>query len=128
MLSQQQVISKLETTISTKQKEVEDDLSKRIEENSANIKAYISENKRLARESTELKERLTKIELSHLGNNVIISGMQEQARENYATTKERVYDTIVAAIGGDDTSSALEVHKIEITCCSRIGHCQLNKP
>ena len=45
--SQQQVISKLQTTISTKQKKVADDLSKKIEENSANIKAYISENKRL---------------------------------------------------------------------------------
>ena len=45
--------------------------------------------------------------------------MQEQAWENYTTTKERVYDIIAAAIGGDDTSSALEVHKIEITCCSR---------
>ena len=56
--SQQQVISKLETTISTKQKEVADDLLKKIEENSANIKAYISENKRLTRENTELKERL----------------------------------------------------------------------
>ena len=55
--------------------------------------------------------------------------MQEQAWENYATTKERVYDTIAAAIGSDDASSTLEeAHKIEITCCSRIGHYQLNKP
>ena len=55
--------------------------------------------------------------------------MQEQAWENYATTKERVYDIIAAAIGRDDASSALEeACKIEITCCSRIGHYQLNKP
>ena len=55
--------------------------------------------------------------------------MQEQAWEIYATTKERVYETITAATGGDEASSALEeANKIEITCCSRIGHYQLNKP
>ena len=54
--------------------------------------------------------------------------MQEQAWENYATTKEMVYDIIAAAIEGDDASSALEeACKIEITCCSRISHYQLNK-
>ena len=54
--------------------------------------------------------------------------MQEQAWENYATTKERVYDTIAAAIGGDNLLSALEeACKIKITCCSRIGRYQLNK-
>ena len=44
-------------------------------------------------------------------------------------TKERVYDTIAAAIWGDNAISALEeARKIKITCCSRIGHYQLNKP
>ena len=55
--------------------------------------------------------------------------MQEQSWENYTTTKERVFDTIVAAMGGQDRSAVLqEARKIEITCCSRIGHYQLNKP
>ena len=52
--SQQQVISKLETTISTKQKEVADDLTLKIKENTANIKAYIRENKRLSKETLNL--------------------------------------------------------------------------
>ena len=127
--SQQQIISKLETTISTTQKEVADNLTLKIEENTANIKAYIRENKRLSKENIELKDRLTKIELSQIGNNVIISSMQEQSWENYATTKERVCDIIVATMGGEDRSAVLqEARKIEITCCSRIGHYQLNKP
>ena len=86
--SQQQVISKLERTISTKQKEVTDNLMLKIEEHFSNIRAYIKENKRLYVENVELKERLNKIQLSQLGNNVIISGMQEQPWENYSTTKE----------------------------------------
>ena len=127
--SQQQVISKLETTISTKQKEVADNLTLKIKENTVKIKAYIRENKRLSKENIELNDRLTKIELSQIGNNIIISSMQEQSWENYAITKERVHDTIVAAMGGEDRSTALqEARKIEITCCSRIGCYQLNKP
>ena len=34
--------------------------------------------------------------------------MQEQSWEDYATTKERVYDTIVAAMGGEDRSAVLQ--------------------
>ena len=56
----------------------------------------MEENKQLKKkENKDLKERLTKIELAQLGNNVIISGMQEQCWESYSTTKDRVYDTIV---------------------------------
>ena len=80
-------------------------------------------------ENDELKERLTQIELAQLGNNVIISGMHKQPWENYDTTKERVIDTKVAAMGGDDQEAArVEVRKIDITCCSRTGRYQLGKP
>ena len=105
--SQQQVISKLETTISTKQKEVTVNLTVKIEENTANINAYIRENKWLCKENTELKDRLTKIELSQLDNNLIISGMQEQLWEGNDTTKEHVYDTIAVAMGRKDQAEVL---------------------
>ena len=82
----------------------------------------MEENKLLRKENKDLKERLTKIELAQLGINVIISGMQEQRWESYSTTKDRVYDTITAAMGRDDLEATLlEAKKIEISCYNRIG-------
>ena len=81
----------------------------------------------LWRENTELKERFNKIELTQLGNNVIISGMQEQPLEGYSMTKERVYETIASAMGGKNLEETMkEARKIDITCCTRIGTYQLN--
>ena len=68
------------------------------------------------------------IELAQLGNNIIISGMQEQPWENCDTTKERVIDTIVAAMAGEDKEAArIEARKIDITCCSQTGRYQLGR-
>ena len=89
----------------------------------------VAENKNLKKANETLKERLTQIELAQLENNVIISGMQEQPRETYDTTKERVIDTIVAAMGCEDQETAqMEAQKIEISCCSRTGRYQLGRP
>ena len=99
----------------------------KIEKNTAQISTCIEENSKLRRENSKLKKWLTKIELSQLGNNVIISRMPEQPWESYSTTKEHVYDTIALAMGGEDPDETKkEVHKIEITCCSRTGTYQLN--
>ena len=88
----------------------------KIEENTSNIRVYIKENKRLCVENMELKERLNKIELSQLGNDIIISGMQEQPWESYSTTNEQVYDKIAVAMGGVDQSTALqEARKVDIS-------------
>ena len=55
--------------------------------------------------------------------------MQEQPWENYKTTKDRVIDTIVAAMGVEDKEEARkQVKKVEISCCSHIGQYRLNKP
>ena len=79
--------------------------------------------------STQLKKRLNKIELTQLGNNVIISGMQEQPWEGYTMTKERVYKTIASAMGGSNLEETMkDTRKIDITCCTRIGKYHLNCP
>ena len=81
----------------------------------------------LRKENKNLKKRLTKIELAQLGNNVIIRGMQEQRWKSFSMTKDRVYNTIAAAMGGDDLAATLlEAEKIEISYCNRIGPYQLN--
>ena len=72
---------------------------------------------------------MNKIELTQLGNNVIISGMQEQPWEGYTMTKEQVYETIATAMGGDNLEETMkDTRKIDITCCTRIGKYQLNRP
>ena len=64
-----------------------------------------------------------------MGNNVIITGVQEQPWEGYSTTKERVLEIIAQAMGGDQMEEAMkEVRKIDISCCSQIGKYQLNHP
>ena len=55
--------------------------------------------------------------------------MQEQLWESYKTTKDRVIDTIAAAMGGEDKEEAIkEVKKTKISCCSRTGQYRLNRP
>ena len=127
--NQQHTINKLETTITTQQRDITKELNSKIDANTDRIHAYIAENKQLRKENVELKEWLTRIELTQLGNNVIISSMQEQSWESYDTTKECVIDTIVAAMGGNDKEVArIEAKKIDIMCCSHTGRYQLGKP
>ena len=57
----------------------------KIDHNSSKLAKVAEENKYLHKENTALKDRLIKIELNQLGNNVIITGMQEQHWENYET-------------------------------------------
>ena len=126
--SQQEVISKLEETITTNQHDMTDKLMEKIDCNASKLAGVAEENKQLCKENIALKDRIVKIELNQLGNNVIITGMQEQHWENYKTTKERVYDTIAAAMGGDASTTLETARKVKITCCNRVGHYQVNKP
>ena len=127
--NQQLTINKLEATITTKQRETSLELTNQISCNTEKLNTCLVENKILKKENEDLKECLTQIELAQLGNNMIISGMQEQPWETNDTTKEKVIDTIVAAMGGEDKEAAqLEARKIDITCCSRTGRYQLGRP
>ena len=125
--TQQMIIARLESTISTQQQELSSNLSDKMEKTNSQILNCLEENCLLWKENHELKERLNKIELTQLGNNVIISGMQEQPWEGYTTTKERVYETIASAMGESNLEGTMkDARKIDITCCTRIGKYQLN--
>ena len=126
--TQQMTIARLESTISTQQHELSSNLSDKIERTNSQILDCLEENHLLWKENHELKERLNKIELTQLGNNVIISGMQEQPWEGYTMTKERVYKTIASAMGGSNLEETMkDARKIDITCCTRIGKYHLNR-
>ena len=125
--TQQMTIARLESSILTQQRELSSDISDKMEKTNSQILNCLEENFLLWKENHELKKRLNKIELTQLGNNVIISGMQEQPWEGYTTTKERVYETIASAMGGDNLEETMkDARKIDITCCTRIGKYQLN--
>ena len=126
--SQQEVISKLEETITTNQCDMANTSMEKIDHNSSKLAEVAEENKQLCKENIALKDRIVKIEFNQLRNNVIIMGMQEQCWENYETTKERVYDTIAAAMGGDVSTALETARKVQITCCNRVGRYQVNKP
>ena len=53
--------------------------------------------------------------------------MQQQQWENYDTTKECIFNTTAAAMGGDWEAAMAKARKVGITCCSCIGRYQLNK-
>ena len=76
--TQQMTITRLESMISTQQHELSSNLSDKMEKTNSQILDCLEENYLLWKENHELKERLNKIELTQLANNVIISGMQEQ--------------------------------------------------
>ena len=117
--NQQATIAKLETSITTQQLELNKDISGRIEESNVKIEECLEQNQQLWKENCDLKERLNKIELNQLGNNVIITGVQEQPWEGYSTTKERVLETIATAMGGNQLEESMkEARKIDISCCS----------
>ena len=94
-----------------------------------NINQLLEENRQLKRENSELHERLTRIEVTQLGNNIMLSGMPEVLWERYETTKERVVEAIASTMGSkDDDIIKAEARKIEISCCSRIGSYKLGRP
>ena len=121
--------NKLEATISTQNMEVTTALTYKIETNTTNINQLLEENRLLKKENDSLQERITKIEIAQMGNNIMLSRMLEQPRESYESTKERVVEAIAASMGSkEDTNIKAEAKKIEITCCSRVGTYRLGKP
>ena len=62
--TQQEVISKLEETITTNQHDMTDKLMGKIDRNSSKLAEVAEENKYLHKENTALKDRLIKIELN----------------------------------------------------------------
>ena len=99
-----------------------------MELNTKQLFAITEENKYLRKENDLLKDRLTKIEQTQLGNNVIITGIQEGPFEPYHTTKLCVQEMTATTIDSGDSNADLEAPKnIEITCCSRVGKFRHNR-
>ena len=81
------------------------------------------------KDNESLMDRISKIEMLQLENNVIISGQPEQPWETYESTKQRVVDTIASTMGSPtDSQIRQEASKIEIICCSRVDRYKMGKP
>ena len=96
---QKQEFNRLEHNMKSQKDEATQVLTSKIYVNTTNINQLLEENRQLKRENSELCERLTRIEVTQLGNNIILSGMPEAPWERYETTKERVVEAIASTMG-----------------------------
>ena len=110
------------------------DLVSKIESNTSQLTNIAIENQNLCKENKELWDRLTKVKVTQLSNNIIITGIQEgpfepyHTIEPYHTTKLRVYEMIAITIDSGDKQADLETaKKVEITGCSRVGKYRHNR-
>ena len=118
----------LRETISKQASTATADLVTKIESNSVQLMNIALENQNLHKENKELWDRLTKVELTQLSDNIIITGIQEGPFEPYHTTKLRVYEMIATTIDSGDKQTDLETaKKVEITGCSRVGKYRHNR-
>ena len=79
-------------------------------------------NDSLEKENMALKERLDKIEMNQLSNNVIITGVAEQTWETYEHMKQRVLDTVVVSLGRTENTTEIEAARnTDISYCTRLG-------
>ena len=86
------------------------------------INRVLIRNDSLEKENMALKERLDKIEMNQLSNNVIITGVAEQTWETYEHTKQRVLDTVVVSLGKTKNTTEIEAARnTNISYCTRLG-------
>ena len=121
----QEVMEEIHTLESSlmKQKDMANtELLHRINSNHEIINSVLKRNNSLEKENMVLKERLDKIEMNQLSNNVIITGVAEQTWETYEHTKQRVIDTVVASLGKTENTSEIEMAKgTDISYYTRLG-------
>ena len=115
-------IHKLESTITKQSNVANTELLNKINSNQEMINKVLIRNDGLEKENMALKERLDKIEMNQLSNNVIITGVAEQTWETYEHTKQRVLDTVVASLGRTDNTTEIEAARnTAISYCTRLG-------
>ena len=89
IVMQQKDFVDLKDTIVTEKQEFTESLATKVEVNTTNINQLLEENRLLNCENSDPGERLSKIEMTQLNNNIIVNGMPEQPWEPYEVTKKR---------------------------------------
>ena len=120
-------IHRLKSSI-TKQSDVANtELLHKINANQEMINRVLIRNDSLEKENMALKERLDKIEMNQLSNNVIITGVAEQTWETYEHMKQRVLDTVVVSLGKTENTTEIEAARnTNISYCTKLGKQQPN--
>ena len=115
-------IHKLEESLTNQKEKANAELLSRINSNQQMIESVLKRNRSLEKENITLKDRLHRIEMDQLSNNVIITGIAEQTWETYEHTKQCVRDTVVASLGNVNNPTEIEeVRQTGISYCTRIG-------
>ena len=115
-------IHRLESSLMKQKDMANTELLHRTNSNHEIINSVLKRNNILEKENMVLKERLDKIEMNQLSNNVIITGVAEQTWETYKHTKQRVIDTVVMSLGRTGNTFKIEAAKgTDISYCTRLG-------
>ena len=138
MASQQDEMSEgfnhLKLVLKEQKAEIISEINVKVDHNSEQITRLVDKNAELRCENKDLKDRVGKIELTQLSNNIIIMGIPEQPFETYEKTKQCIYDTITSALLASDPSledNALsEAQRVDIVYCSIVRRQRLgqNRP
>ena len=79
-------------------KVVKQEVFHKMESNTQQLNTSTADNKHPRKENDMLKDRLLKIEQTQIGNNIIITGIQEDPFEPYQTTKLRVQEMMAPTV------------------------------
>ena len=80
-------LHKLECAMEMQKSDIKETIATRVDNNQTQLQRIVDKNKQLQRENTDLHDRMGRIEMLQLGNNVIITGIPEQW-ESYKHTKQ----------------------------------------
>ena len=120
-------LSKIEKSLAFHRKELTTHIDEKVSTAHSKMNKILDENKKLRNENSKLLERIQRIEIQQLSNNVIISGITEAPWEQYESTKQCVHDTVAACMGyAGDAACQERTKQVEIMCCSCVGRFRPN--
>ena len=115
-------LAKLHESIANQKHEITTTVERKIEATNDKLEQVLKENISLKRSNSVLQERLSRLESTHLDNNVILKGIQEQQWEKFEITWQRVIDVIAEALKPIECSNAMNrAEQVTIANCKRVG-------
>ena len=100
-------LGKLHESIANQKQEITTTVARKMEATNDKLEQVLKENILLKRSNTVLQERLSRLESTHLDNNVILMGIQEQQWEKFEIMRQRVIDVIYKALKPTECSNTM---------------------
>ena len=112
-------LGKLHELIANQTQEITTTVERKMEATNNKLEQVVKENILLKRSNTVLQECLSRLEPTHLDNNVILMGIQEQQWEKFEIMRQRVIDVIAEALKPIECSNAMNrAEQVAIAKCN----------